>query len=59
MRTQIVEEERKKARKAVREYAEETLEGISLGGIDVDLMVREGVETLCREYLQVFSSVCV
>jgi len=57
MRTQIVEEERKKARKAVREYAEETSEGISSGGIDVDLMVREGVETLCREYLQVCSAV--
>ena len=48
----IMEKERKVAQRTMREFAEQTLEDLSLGNIDVDLMVREGVETLCREYLQ-------
>ena len=48
----MLEEERKKAKKALREFAESTLEGLGLGSIDVDLTVREGVETVCRDYLQ-------
>jgi hypothetical protein len=48
----ILEKERKSAKKAMRDFAEQTLEGLSLGSIDVDLSVREGCETLCRDYLQ-------
>ena len=52
----ILEEERKKAKKAMHNFAEQTLDGIGLGNIDVDLAVREGIETLCREYLQWLST---
>jgi hypothetical protein len=48
----LLEEERKRAQKALRKFAEETLEGLSLGNIDVDMTCREGVETLCRDYMQ-------
>jgi len=48
----LLAEERKKAQKALRTFAQETLEGLSLGNIDVDWTVREGIETLCRDYMQ-------
>ena len=35
----ILEEERKKAKKAMHNFAEQTLDGIRLGNIDVDLSV--------------------
>lgn len=48
---EIMEKERKAAKKAMRDFAEQTVEGLSIGSIDIELSVREGCETLCREYL--------
>ena len=48
----ILAQERTAAKRAMREFADNTLEGIAMGSIDVDHMVREGIETLCRECLQ-------
>ena len=47
----ILEEQRNKARKVLTAFAEETLEGLQTGGIDLEMVVRESVEKAVQDIL--------